>query len=268
MKFSIPKDLNALTRAFTRVWLLLKNNRERKKIERSERLTIEVITKMNIMAIVLMVAWAVFYFSFQYVFTETPRYFYGPLFTIAPTLFIQQFRHIVIDNFATYFYVYGLGGMYAIFFIVGFGSERNMWKFFLAFLACWMMQGTLQLLVGCASPIRMPGTEVDFIRYEVFPASEAVMGIKYGAIPSGHIGAPIILFLTGRLRKLKWVQWVAIGVFLAFAFIVVYLGEHYIIDGVISLIIYPIMFMSVWKLSNKLDRSLQAKKKGKKHGIQ
>ncbi len=254
MKFTFDKDKNALTKLISQIWPFLKNEEEKEKIKENDKLSIEIITKRNILAILLMVSWAAFYFSFQYNFTETPRYFEGPLFSIAPTLFLQSFRHTVIDHFSAYFYVYGLGGMYAVFFAVGFGSENNMWKFVLAFLACWIMQGTLQIIVGAASPVRIPGNGVDFIRYEVLPASEAVMGIKYGAIPSGHIGAPVILFLQGQLRKMKWVQWVAIGVFVTFAFVVVYIGEHYIIDGLISMVLYPIMFLTVWKLSNKWDR--------------
>jgi hypothetical protein len=248
------REKNALCKAITWLWLFFKPEKERKEALKKDETSIELFTRANIIVLTLVFLWAALYFSFQYNFEETPRYFSGPLFTIAPTLFLQEFRHAFLDYFCSYFYVYGMAVLYLIFWCVAMASERNMWKFALGFLICWIAQGTLQLAIGAASPVRVPGNGVDFIRFEVFPLSESTMGIKYGAVPSGHIGAPVILFLTGWLRRMKWVQWAAFGFFITFWFVVLYLGEHYVIDGVVSLIIYPIIFMGAWKLADRFDK--------------
>ena len=251
MRIEFKWDRNALTRLMTTVWLLFKNDKEKRTVKQGDVIPVELITRNNIAIMALIFTWAGLYFTFQFHFEETPRYFSGPLFTVAPTLFLQQYRNVIFDYFCSYFYVYGMLGMYLVFWGLALGSEKDMWKFALGFLVCWIAQGTLQLAIGAASPVRVPGLGVDFIRYEIFPLSEATMGIKYGAIPSGHIGAPIILFLTARLRRIKWAEWVAVGFFLTFAFVLLYLGEHYVIDMVVSLILYPILFLGVWKLSNR-----------------
>jgi hypothetical protein len=251
VKIELRWDRNALTRFMASIWLLFKNDKERKVAKDGDVIPIELITRNNIIVMALIFLWAGLYFTYQYNFEETPRYFNGPLFTVAPTLFLQQYRQVFLDYFCAYFYVYGMLALYLLFWGMALGSEKNMWKFALGFLVCWIAQGTLQLAIGAASPVRMPGLGVDFIRYEVFPLSEATMGIKYGAIPSGHIGAPVILFLTGWLRRIKWAEWAAIGFFITFVFVLLYLGEHYVIDMVVSLILYPILFLGAWKLSNR-----------------
>jgi len=258
--FTFEREKNAFTRILTRIWLFFKPKREADEALKKKELSLELITLRNAAVMGLIFAWAGFYFLYQYNFTETPRYYGGPLFTIAPNLFLQQFRFGALDVFCSYFYVYGMALLYMFFWGMAFASERKMWKLALGFLACWIAQGTLQLAIGAASPIRIPGNGVDFIRYEVFPLSENMMGIKYGAVPSGHIGAPIILFLAGRLRNIKWAQWLAVCFFLLFGFTVLYLGEHYIIDGVASAIIYPIMFMGAWKLAGWYETMRDAKR--------
>ena len=259
-KFTFEWDKNALSRAFAWVWLQFKPPKERREALRNREMSIELISAGNLAVLLLIFGWAGLYFSYQYNFVETPRYYTGPLFAIGPTLFLQQFRFDALDFFCTYFYVYGLGLLYLFFWGVSFASEKTMWKLALCFLACWIMQGTLQLALGAASPIRIPGNGAHFIRYEVFPMSEAMIGIKYGAIPSGHIGAPIILYLTGKVKNIKWIQWLAIVYFALFWFIVLYLGEHFVFDGLVSMVLYPTLFLGTWKLGGYLEK-WQAKRK-------
>jgi hypothetical protein len=258
--FTFRRDRNMFSRAFTWVWLFFKPKQERKEAMSRSDISIQLITLRNVTVLSLIFLWTALYFSYQFNFEETPHYYYGPLFTVAPNLLLQQFRFAALDYFCSYFYVYGMALLYLFFWGIAFASERTMWKLALGFLACWIAQGTLQLTLGAASPVRMPGNGVDFIRYEVFPLSENMIGIKFGAIPSGHIGAPVILFLTGWLRKIKWAQWMALGFFIAFWFTVIYLGEHYIIDGIASLIIYPMMFLGAWKLASRYEAMRDAKR--------
>jgi len=253
-KISFRRDANAPAMLFARIWLSFKPGRERLEALRRKELSIDLITWRNAAVMCLVFMWAGFYFLFQYNFTETPRYYGGVLFSVAPNLFLQQFRFGALDVFCSYFYVYGMALLYMFFWGMAFASEDRMWKLALGFLFCWMAQGTLQVLIAAASPVRIPGNGVDFIRYEVFPLSDAMIGIKYGAIPSGHVGAPVILFLAGRLRNIKWAQWLALLFFIAFWFTILYLGEHYIIDGLASLIVYPLMFLGAWKLAGRYER--------------
>jgi len=260
--FTFERERNVFTRTFTRIWLFLKPKREAEAALRKKELSIDIFTARNAAVMALIFAWAGFYFLYQYNFVETPNYYHGPLFSVAPNLFLQQFRFDALDAFCSYFYVYGMALLYMFFWGMAFASERKMWKLALGFLACWIAQGTLQLAIGCASPIRIPGNGVDFIRYEVFPLSESMIGIKYGAIPSGHVGAPVILFLAGWLRKIKWAQWMALGFFIAFWFTILYLGEHYIVDGLVSLVVYPTMFLGAWKFATWYERRHARKGRG------
>lgn len=254
LAISFRRDRNVLTKTFSRVWLFFKPRHEARRAMARSTLSIDIFTPRNAAVMAMAFAWAALYFSYQYNFTEMPKYYDGPLFSVAPNLFLQQLRFGALDIFCSYFYVYGMALLYIFFWGMAFASEKQMWKLALGFVACWIAQGTLQLAIGAASPIRVPGNGVDFIRYEVFPLSESMIGIKYGAIPSGHVGAPVILFLAGRLRKIKWAQWMALGFFVAFWFTIIYLGEHYIFDGLVSLVVYPTMFLGAWRLGTWYER--------------
>jgi hypothetical protein len=136
-KFTFERDKNILSRAIAWVWLHFKPEQEMKEALKKKNISVELITFRNLAVLSLVFLWGVLYFTYQYNFKEFPRYYGGPLFTIAPTLFLQHFRFTALDYFCAYFYVYGMALLYLFFWGTAFASEKTMWKLALGFLACW-----------------------------------------------------------------------------------------------------------------------------------
>lgn len=78
------------------------------------------------------------------------------------------------------------------------------------------------------------------------PAFEAIFNVNpIAAMPSLHVALPTFCAMLGlRLfgRKAFWMPFYAIGIFLS----VVYLGEHYVIDGIAAVLLTLIVYLVVY----------------------
>jgi len=207
--------------------------------------TIKLLDKRNLVVWTILWSWGIYYFTFQFHSPQDPYYGDGPLFTIQPSIWLQEHRHIFLDYFLSYSWVIVFITVGSLYFFVALTAQRDFWRYGLAFWATWLSQYFIQLTVNLASPMRVPDTELVFIRQEVFPWSENLVGLKYGAFPSGHIGVTLLVFLIALDRGVPWVQKVSLVCFGIMLWAILYLGEHYLIDVVASAVLYPVIYYVV-----------------------
>jgi membrane-associated phospholipid phosphatase len=122
---------------------------------------------------------------------------------------------------------------------------------------------TIQFIYPVIVPIRWNdfGRELPVvpIRLQQFKQSDVTNGLLYNGLPSNHFG----MMLAGVILSLfiaqsdSWHGWIWITLLflllaLFFCVSVIYLGEHYIVDLVASIVVYvPIMFI-VFNIANIL----------------
>ena len=231
-------------RCLSQFWWGFQNPNARK--ERGEApWTLKIMTRRNLVVWALLMAFGLYYFTFQFHSNQEPYYGEGPLFTILPTVWLQTYRHAILDNFLAYSWVVVFITVGSFYYLLAITSERNFWRYGIAFWCTWITQYTLQLIVNLASPMRNPDHDLVFIRGEVFPWSENIVGLKYGAFPSGHIGVTLLVFMIARDRGATWVQKMALACLGIMFWAILYLGEHYLIDAIASAILYPSIYLII-----------------------
>ncbi len=133
----------------------------------------------------------------------------------------------VIAHFASYYYFFVqllvLGGLACVMFFT-----KKPWVYFLAALICFFVDSTIYLIFPLAPPVRT-GAAVP-IRLNLFHVSDYIITAKYSAFPSGHIMASFLGFLICRKENFKKIEALYIMNTLIMSFVVVYLGEHYLVD--------------------------------------
>jgi len=132
------------------------------------------------------------------------------------------------------------------------------WRYGVAVLSSWATSMAIQFIFPVIVPNRWDKFERELpvipIRLIKFPQSDNVNGLLYNGLPSNHFGmmlagAMLCLFFSFNDQFYGpgfWGWYVGILLFLAlaafFCFSVIYLGEHYLIDLVASVVVYiPIM---------------------------
>jgi membrane-associated phospholipid phosphatase len=134
----------------------------------------------------------------------------------------------VTAYFASYYYFFVqllvLGGLACVIFFT-----KKPWVYFLAALICFVVDSTIYLIFPLAPPVRT-GAAVP-IRLNLFPVSDYIITAKYSAFPSGHIMASFLGFLICRKENFKKIEALYIMNTLIMSFVVVYLGEHYLVDS-------------------------------------
>ena len=204
---------------------------------------LKVMTRRNLAVWAVLATWGIYYFTLQFHTAQEPRYGDGWLFTVEPSIWLQEYRHVALDYFLSYSWVMIFISVGSLYYLVAITSERDFWRYGLAFWATWLTQYTIQMFVNLASPIRDSSTGLVFIREEVFPWSENLVGMKYGAFPSGHIGVTLLVFMIARDRGAPWIRKVALGCLAIMFWAILYLGEHYLIDALASAILYPTIYL-------------------------
>lgn len=247
-KVIVDPSTSSLSLYFARFWWLLQPASARlKRGEAPWEFTLG--TKRNNAVWLLLICWGLYYFTFQFHSSQDPHMGNGSLFSVAPTLFLQEHRHIVLDYFLSYSWVVIFISVGSLYYFLAITAERDFWRYGLAFWATWITQYTLQMFVNLVSPMRDPNHDIAFIREEVFPWSENLVGLKYGAFPSGHIGVTLLVFMIARDRGAPWIQKTAIGCLVIMFWAILYLGEHYLVDAVASAVLYPSIY---WIVTRKV----------------
>ena len=202
----------------------------------------------NVALLLLGIAYVVFYQTRQ--FSENLREIAADSIIFSPsvteTLQVYVLNHFpntfwIFDWIVSLLYVFAFTFVLVSLILTVITTGREAWRYGLALLACSLVQLSLQVLFPVLVPIRS-NKDIRPIRKEIWPWSEKLIGVKYGGIPSGHFGYSIFgVLLT---RRLHYRMMNAFYVFntLIFPPIVLYLGEHYIIDLVVSLILFPAIY--------------------------
>lgn len=224
----------------------------RVEVAAGSRWRLKVMTRRNLAVWCLIVTWALYYFTFQFHSSQKPRYLSGGLFSCEPMLWLQDHRLTVLDHFLAYSWVVLFIATALLYFVAAIASGREFYRYGLAFWVPWLVQYCLQMTVNLASPIRDPDSGLEFIRQEVFPLSEHLVGVKYGAFPSGHIGVTLLVLLMARERELPWLQCFAAFSLAVMTLAVFYLGEHYPADVLASLALYPTLFFATLRVTDRM----------------
>ena len=247
-KVLLDPATSSLDRYFSRCWWGLQP--ESARTNRGEAPWVFTIgTRRNYAVWILLACWGLYYFTFQFHSNQEPYFGDGTLFTVAPTVFLQDHRHIVLDYFLAYSWVGIFITVGSLYYFLAITSERDFWRYGITFWATWITQYTLQMFVNLVSPMRDPQHGFAFIREEVFPWSENLVGLKYGAFPSGHIGVTLLVYMIARDRGAPWVRKIALGCLVVMFWAIFYLGEHYLVDAIASAILYPSIY---WLVTRKI----------------
>lgn len=147
----------------------------------------------------------------------------------------------IIDWITSLLYVFAFTFVLASLLLTMITTGREAWRYGLAWLACGLVQFSLQILFPVLVPIRS-SKDIRPIRKEIWPSSEKLVGMKYGGIPSGHFGYSIFGILLTRRINYRRMNILYMLNTIIFPLIVLYLGEHYIVDLVVSMILFPIIY--------------------------
>ena len=173
-------------------------------------------------------------------------------FSPYPTIFLQE--HLGTRNIFAFFcsiyytFLFTINLMLVLVsaYIAPYFGERKIapWIYISGVFLVWFVDMLVYLIYPVAPPIRYNSGAYP-IRQYYLPWSEILIRVKCNALPSGHIMYLTCGFCIARHEKLgKLEAWYLINVVLT-AFVVIYLGEHYIID-VISGFILTIIIMDLF----------------------
>ena len=152
-------------------------------------------------------------------------------YTLSPSLTIYMQNLIGTDGVAAYlasyyyFFIY-LFVISGLAFIIFF--SRKPWVYALAILLALTVESVIYIFFPLAPPMRT-GAAVP-IRINIFHLSDNFVALKYSAFPSGHIMISFLGFLFSKKENFKKCEIFYLANTLIMSFIVIYLGEHYLID--------------------------------------
>jgi len=153
-------------------------------------------------------------------------------YTLSPLLTreLQSFLGTdgVIAYFSSYYYflvqLLILGSLGTVIFF-----SKKPWVYFMAVLICFGIDSLFYFFFPLAPPVRT-GEAVP-VRLILFPISDHVITAKYSAFPSGHIMSTFMGFLICRKEGFRKMEILFLTNTVIMSFIIVYLGEHYLIDS-------------------------------------
>jgi len=181
-------------------------------------------------------------------------------FSPALTIWLQELFGTdgVIAYLASYYYVIPhiilLVGLGPLFF---FAKKKPAWTYLSLALALFIIDNIIYFLYPVAPPIRLNEPPVVPIRIELFALSEKTISLHYSALPSGHIYSLMMGTLIGHLENWKKVK-IIYGInVIIMTFVIIYLGDHYLIDAIASIVVV----ISIYYLINAFSEKYVSKKK-------
>ena len=228
------------------------NEEEKLELRYSSR-KLKIFSRNNFLVIGLFLLWDIGFFFIQFV--EDPNNPRLVSFDPSLTVKLQAYSTPLLDAIASYLYMVGFMGVLTVLFLTFFGEEEHAWKYLLAFHAWFVIATFVQFLYPVIVQIRIDPipSGIPHIRAEVAPWSEALIGIKYAGIPSGHAAGAILLWMTGRERKVDWVRRLGLVTMVLIPVITLYTGDHYIWDVVVSYILCPVIFLGTLRLIKRWE---------------
>ena len=166
--------------------------------------------------------------------------------SVTETLQVYVLTHFpntfwIVDWVVSLLYIFAFAFVLASLLLTMITTGREAWRYGIVWLVCSLAQFSLQALFPVLVPIRS-SKDIRPIRKEIWPWSEKFIGIKYGGIPSAHFGYSIFGILLTRRINYRRMNIIYVLNTLIFPPIVLYLGEHYIVDLVVSLILFPTIY--------------------------
>jgi len=124
--------------------------------------------------------------------------------------------------------------------------RREPWIYLLCFSTLFVIDTMFYYIFPVAPPVRTEGFYN--VRADILPHSETMISIDYNALPSAHIWILAIpLCITVAERHWKLTVWYSCNILLM-TIVVVYFGDHYIIDCVLAVVLTFIVFVTLVKL--------------------
>jgi len=129
----------------------------------------------------------------------------------------------MVSYYYFFIYLFVISGLaFAIFF------AQKPWIYSFAVLISLCIESAIYLIFPLAPPVRTRAAVP--IRLNLFHTSDHFVAIKYSAFPSGHIMISFLGFLICRKENFKKTEMFYLLNTLLMSVIVLYLGEHYLID--------------------------------------
>jgi len=208
--------------------------------------------RWNIYMLILVLMIPVVYESLRFMPVEesmTPH-------TFSPALTIWLQERLGTDGLiayaASYYYVIphillmaGLGPLFL------FAKRRPAWVYLSMALAIFILDSVIYVLYPVAPPVRLDDSGVVPIRINLFALSETTITAHYSAIPSGHIFTTVLGFLIAWLERWRRVAALYAANTIIMTGVIVYLGDHYFIDAVASLVLVGVVYAGVWGIARR-----------------
>jgi hypothetical protein len=157
-----------------------------------------------------------------------------------------------IAKFASYYYVIP---HLAITVLLGplffFSKNRPPWVYMSVGIIIFIIDSVIYLTYPVAPPIRVEDLEVVPIRIEYFPWSEKTITAHYSAIPSGHIFISTLGALIAIIERWKKIAALYVVNTIVMTVVIVYTGDHYLIDAMLSVIFVVGTYKLVWYVAKK-----------------
>ncbi len=147
--------------------------------------------------------------------------------------------------FASLYYNFPMIINIALFFFVMYfapkgNKGRDGWIYGVCILLGFLVELIIYLAYPVAPPIRVPeyiNQGVVQVRLNKLPWSDNLITLKYNALPSGHMIYSILGYLVCKEEGFTKPGYFYLMNTIIFSFIILYLGEHYWIDIIGSLIV-------------------------------
>ncbi|RZN49521.1 hypothetical protein EF808_02160 [archaeon] len=157
-----------------------------------------------------------------------------------------------IARFAAYYYVIPhlvitalLGPLFF------FSKNRPPWVYMSIGIFIFIIDSIIYVTYPVAPPIRVEELEVVPIRIEYFAWSEKTITAHYSAIPSGHIFISSLGALISIIERWRKTATLYVANTIIMTVVIVYTGDHYLIDAIISVIFVAAIYKIVWYIAKK-----------------
>ncbi len=206
----------------------------------------------NVYALALVLLIPIVYESLR--FTPVESNMIPHTFSPALTIWLQERlgTNGIIAYAASYYYVIPhiilMAGLVPMFV---FAKNRPAWVYMMMAVSIFIVDSLIYIAYPVAPPVRLEGTGAVPIRINLFELSETTITAHYSALPSGHIFTTVLGLLIAIVERWKWPA-VVYGVnTIVMTVIIVYLGDHYLIDSVASVVLVICIYAIVWGVARR-----------------
>ena len=211
-----------------------------------------IADRCNMYALVLVLLIPIVYESLSFTPVESSMIPH----TFSPSLTIWLQERLGTDGIvayaASYYYVIphiilmaGLGPLFL------FARKRPAWVYMAMAVSIFIIDSIIYVVYPVAPPVRLEGTGVVPIRINLFELSETTITAHYSALPSGHIFTSVLGLLIAMVERWKWPTILYGANTVIMTVVIVYLGDHYLIDSFASVVLVTGIYAVVWGIARR-----------------